>query len=260
MKLTVLTENVAGSKFVAAHGLSYFIEHNGQRILLDTGHNSVFLENATLMGLNLQEAVDTIVLSHGHWDHGNGLQYIKDKTLITHPNSFIKRFRKGSDHNIGLALSKSEIEERFHLITSAAPYYISETIIFLGEIPRLHNFESKKTTFEDEKGREDFVIDDSALAIIDKNELIIITGCSHSGICNIVDYAKKITGIEKVKVVMGGFHLKDDKEQTQMTIAYLKQQKVEHILPSHCTDLSALAAFYNAFQIQQVKTGQEFQF
>jgi 7,8-dihydropterin-6-yl-methyl-4-(beta-D-ribofuranosyl)aminobenzene 5'-phosphate synthase len=59
---------------------------------------------------------------------------------------------------------------------------------------------------------------------------------------------------------MGGFHLKDTGEQTQKTIAYLKHLNVERILPSHCTDLPALSVFYDEFKIQQVKTGQEFQF
>lgn len=260
MKLTVLTENVAGGKFLAEHGLSYLIEHDGKTILFDTGHSSAFLENSAAMGIDIQKIVDVIVLSHGHWDHGDGLQFIKNKTLITHPNSFIRRFRKGSKHNIGLAFSKSEIENKFKLIESVTPYYLTKNIIFLGEIPRENKFESQSTSYTDEQGNDDFVADDSALAIIQNNELIIITGCSHSGICNITDYAIKISGINKVKVIMGGFHLKDEGAQTQMTIAYLKQLKVEHILPAHCTDIPAMAAFYNEFKIQQVKTGQEFQF
>lgn len=260
MKLTVLTENVAGGKFLAEHGLSYLIEHDGKNILFDTGHSNVFLKNSILKGYNIQDSVDVIVLSHGHWDHGDGLQYIGNKTLITHPNSFIKRYRKGDKQNIGLALIKSEIEKRFNLIESAAPYYITKNIIFLGEIPRVNTFESQKTSFIDEQGHDDFVTDDTALAIIQNNELIIITGCSHSGIGNIVAYAMKISRIDKVKVIMGGFHLKEDDPQTQKTIAYLKGLNVGQVLPSHCTELPAMAAFYNAFKIQQVKTGQEFHF
>lgn len=260
MKLSVLTENAAGGKFLAEHGLSYLIEHDGKKILFDTGHSDVFLKNSTLLGYNIQQSIDQIVLSHGHWDHGDGLQYLKNKTLITHPNSFIKRFRKGAKENIGLALSKTEIQKKFHLIESIDPYFITKNIIFLGEIPRLNNFESQKTTFADEQGKDDFVIDDSAIAIVQNNELIIITACSHSGICNIIDYAIRISGIDRVNTIMGGFHLKQNDFQTQKTIEYLKKLKPDHILPSHCTDLPALTAFYEEFQIQQVKTGQVFQF
>jgi len=81
MKLTVLTENTASKNFLTEHGLSYLIEYNGKKILFDTGHSDVFLKNAKQLNINLDE-VETVVLSHGHWDHGNGLKHLKNKTLI----------------------------------------------------------------------------------------------------------------------------------------------------------------------------------
>ncbi|MBA7567618.1 hypothetical protein ES708_09333 [subsurface metagenome] len=258
MKLTVLTENVAGGKFLAEHGLSYRIESDGQSILFDTGHSDVFLKNAEKLRLNIYEEIKTVVLSHGHWDHGDGLQFIENKTLITHPSAFIKRYQKSKHSNIGLALSAKELEQKFNLIASDKPYEISENIIFLGEIPRLNDFEGQTTPFIDENGMPDFVPDDSAVAIIQNNELIVVTGCSHSGICNITEHAKKVTGINRVKAVIGGFHLKHNNRQTESTIQYFKNQKIENIYPSHCTELPALAAFYNKFGVQQVKTGMIF--
>ncbi|MBK5208013.1 MAG: MBL fold metallo-hydrolase [Flavobacteriaceae bacterium] len=109
MKITILTENCAGAGFLAEHGLSYLIEHEGETILFDTGHTDVFIKNAYTLGVDIQKVVDMVVLSHGHWDHGDGLQYIDNKTLIAHPEVFIKRFRKKDNSNIGLKLSKSEI-------------------------------------------------------------------------------------------------------------------------------------------------------
>lgn len=260
MKLTVLTENVAGGRFLAEHGLSYLIEHDGKTILFDTGHSDVFIQNAQQMGIELQNVVDLIVLSHGHWDHGDGLQYIENKTLITHPNAFIKRTRKNGLINIGLTLDKETLEKRFKLITSAMPYKISESIIFLGEIPRSNNFESQSSNFADENGVEDFVPDDSALAIVEDKSLIIVSGCAHSGICNICEYAKPVTGISKISAVIGGFHLKHIDEQTQQTIAYFKNEQIAEIIPSHCTELPALSAFYSEFKIDQLKTGQVLSF
>lgn len=255
MKLTVLTENTAGGSFLAEHGLSYLIEHDGKTILFDTGHSDVFLKNAKQLGLNIDNKVDTVVLSHGHWDHGDGLRYIKDKTLITHPDSFMKRFRKGGKSNIGLALSYDDLNKKFNLITTKEPYYISDSFIFLGEIPRLNNFESQTTTFAVSNGNDDFIPDDSAIALIDKNEIIVVTGCSHSGICNIIEHAKKVTGLTKVKAVIGGFHLKHNNKQTQQTINYIKNNNIENVYPSHCTDLPALSIFYSTFKIEQLKTG-----
>jgi len=254
MKLSVLTDNTAGGYFSAEHGLSYLIEYNDRKVLFDTGHSDIFIRNAELLNINLDE-VEIVVLSHGHWDHGNGLKYLKNKKLICHPNSFIKRYRKNDNINIGLELTHDELQKQFEVIKSRKPYPISDKIIFLGEIPRLNSFEAKTTMFIDEEQNDDFVIDDSAIAIIINDELIVISGCSHSGICNIVEYAKSVTNLEKVKAVFGGFHLKKVDRQTLETINYFKKNNIKHIYPSHCTELPALAAFYNEFKIEQIKTG-----
>jgi len=259
MKVTILTENAAGGSFCAEHGLSYLIEHDGKTILLDTGHSDVFFQNAKRLSIDLNEKVDLIVLSHGHWDHGDGLRFIQNKPLLTHPQSFMKRFRKRDQTNLGLRLSRQEIEARFFLNVSATPVQVSKQIYFLGEIPRNNQFEAQKTAFVDENGNDDFVPDDSALAFIQNGELIIVTGCSHSGICNICEYAKLVTGIDKIKAVIGGFHLKHNNRQTQETINYFMREKVEMLLPSHCTDLPALAAFQTKFENPFVKTGQTYQ-
>ena len=260
MQLTVLTENVAGGHLGAEHGLSYLIEHDGKTILFDTGHSDLFIRNATRMGIDIEKSVDVVVLSHGHWDHGDGLRYISGKTLITHPSSFIKRYRKVDMSYIGLALSKSEIEHRFDLNVSAKPLRISEKIIYLGEIPRNNDFESKETTFTDEAGKPDFIPDDSAMAFILDGEIVVVTGCSHSGICNITEYAREVSGIKKVKAVIGGFHLKRRDDQTLKTVEYFKSLNVRELYPSHCTELPALVAFYDEFGIEQVKTGKKLLF
>jgi len=259
MKLSVLTENTASGYYTAEHGLSYFIEYENKNILFDTGHTEVFLRNAEKLNIDVDSA-ETVVLSHGHWDHGNGLKYLKNKKLICHPNCFIKRYRKNDSFNIGLDLSYAEFDKRFEIITSQGPYYLSENIIFLGEIPRINSFEAQTTTFVDETGNDDFIMDDSALVIIINDELLIVSGCAHSGICNIVEYAKKITGLKKVKAVIGGFHLMKNNYRTKKTIEYFKEQNVSQVFPSHCTKFPALVAFYNEFKTQQVTTGMIFNF
>lgn len=258
MKLSVLTENTASAKFKAEHGLSYLIEHDTQ-ILFDSGHSDIFLQNAKMLDVDINQ-IDTIVLSHGHWDHGNGLKYIKDKKLICHPEIFQKRYRKNGDENIGLDLSFDELKKRFEIITSTESCKVSENIIFLGEIPRLNSFESKTTTFALENNEDDFIIDDSGLVIQLNNEIVIISGCAHSGICNMIEHAKLITGINKIRAVIGGFHLKHNNHQTQETIKYLKTQDIEELYPSHCTELPALSAFQNEFDIKQLKSGMILKF
>jgi len=260
MRLTILTENCAGGKFQAEHGLSYLVEMGDSKILFDTGHSDLFLKNANKLGIDIQSEVSKIVLSHGHWDHGDGLRFLQNKTLITHPNSFIKRFHKGEQENIGLELTKDEIETKFDLITSASAITVEENIIFLGEVPRKNNFEAQTTAFVDENGNKDFVTDDSVLAVVSGTELIVISGCAHAGICNTISHAKEVTGLDKVKAVIGGFHLKFDNRQTEETIQFLKNENIETIIPSHCTALPALAAFYREFQIKHLQTGMVLNF
>jgi 7,8-dihydropterin-6-yl-methyl-4-(beta-D-ribofuranosyl)aminobenzene 5'-phosphate synthase len=255
MKITVLTENFAGGRLLAEHGLSYFIQHDDINLLFDTGHSDVFLKNAEKLHINLYDRIETIVLSHGHWDHGDGLRYLENKTVITHPQAFRKRYRKQDGTYIGLSLSRSEMAERFNLITSEAHYYISDEIIFLGGIPRQNDFETTAGQFITDDGSDDDIPDDSGLAIIHEGELVVISGCAHAGICNTIEYAKKITGIDRVKSVLGGFHLKNMDQVTRKTILYLEENRIRSIYPSHCTELPALAAFHRAFRTTMVKTG-----
>lgn len=258
MKLTVLTDNVAGRNCLAEFGLSYLIEAD-KRILFDTGNSNVYLINADRLGISLNE-VDMVVLSHGHWDHGNGLKYFGNKTLVTHPASFSKRYNKKDNHYVGLDRTQKEILERYNVITSKIPFRISPEITFLGEIPRKNNFEAKQTHFSFSDGTDDFVLDDSALMVNTSGGLVVITGCAHAGICNTVEYACEVAGTNKVLAVMGGFHLKNDHDLTAKTIEYLKNKGVERVYPSHCTALPALAAFTREFKIFQVLTGDYFHF
>jgi 7,8-dihydropterin-6-yl-methyl-4-(beta-D-ribofuranosyl)aminobenzene 5'-phosphate synthase len=201
-----------------------------------------------------------VILSHGHFDHGNGLDYLSGSSFICHPGCFVKRYRKSDHTYIGLKNSKEELSLLFNLITSAEPHKISEMIYFLGEIPRLTDFESQTTSFVFEDGTSDFVKDDSGIVTILPEGLFVITGCGHAGIVNTLEHAKKITGINTLYGIMGGFHLKEINHQTKETIKYIKENNLKYVLPSHCTDLAALSAFYEAFGIGQVKTGDIIEF
>jgi 7,8-dihydropterin-6-yl-methyl-4-(beta-D-ribofuranosyl)aminobenzene 5'-phosphate synthase len=259
MTISVLTENQPGNFTAAEHGLSYLIEHDDRKILFDTGQSDLFLKNARSMDIDMT-GVSAIVLSHGHFDHGDGLQYLAGGDLICHPGCFVKRYRKMDHSYIGLRNSKEELAMKFNLITSSEPYAVNDRIIFLGEIPRITTFESKQTPFVLEDDTPDFVMDDSAMAMLTDTGMFIITGCGHAGIVNTLEHAKKITGETRIFGVMGGFHLKQVNRQTEETIRYLKQHQVKNVLPSHCTDHPALALFHENFGKRQVKTGDIFTF
>ncbi len=183
-----------------------------------------------------------------------------NKTVITHPSSFVKRFRKIDKLPVGLSFSREEAASKFNLIESKISCQISKNLYFLGEIPRENQFESQTTSFELENGEDDFIAEDSALVAIIENKLVVVTGCSHSGICNICEHAKKVTGISEIQTVIGGFHLKLNNHQTIETIKYFKNNNVEKMYPSHCTKIPALAEFNKEFNTKQVKTGMIFKF
>lgn len=258
MKITVLAENVAGHNCLAEFGLSYLVEAD-KKVLFDAGNSDVFMINAQRLNISLNDS-DMVVLSHGHWDHGNGLKFFGDKPLLTHPGSFRKRFSRRDNRYVGLDSSIDELSSRYQVITSKEPYAISPEITFLGEIPRINDFEARSTYFAFADGSDDFVTDDSGLMIRTGKGLVVITGCAHSGVCNMVEYACRLSGTNKVLAVFGGFHLKNDDEITQKTIAYLKEKGVEKVYPSHCTAFPALAAFNREFKIYQVLTGDYFYF
>jgi len=259
MKISVLTDNNPGSHTPAEHGLSYLIEYEGKRLLFDTGQSDMFITNARSMNISLAE-IDLIILSHGHFDHGNGLEYLNGGRLVCHPGCFVKRYRKKDFSYIGLSRSREELAAKFDLVTSEVPYKIGEQIFFLGAIPRISDFESKTTPFVFEDGTPDYVDDDSGIAFLTDNGLFVITGCGHAGVVNTLEHAKRVTGIESIFGIMGGFHLKEIDRQTTETINYLKKNNVKHVFPSHCTDLPALSAFYESFGNRPLKTGESCNF
>ncbi len=124
MNLTVLSEVKAMDGFESEHGLSFLIEVDQKKILFDTGASNLFIRSAARLGIDLEE-VDRIVLSHGHWDHGNGLEYMGGLPLICHPDCFVKRYRKTGRDYLGLSLSQKEAGERFDLETFRRPIRLS---------------------------------------------------------------------------------------------------------------------------------------
>jgi 7,8-dihydropterin-6-yl-methyl-4-(beta-D-ribofuranosyl)aminobenzene 5'-phosphate synthase len=248
MKISVLAENSAGrshcDKCLAEWGLSLYIEVNGVRILFDSGHKGTFAHNANQLGVDVNQA-DFIVLSHHHWDHVGGLRFHKfnsKKKLVTHP---------GVPEKV-LAEQSLDLAADFELTTSAQPVEFSPGIYYLGEIPRQTNFE--KGAYHD-----DPMPDDTAIAIKTDKGVIVVTGCSHAGVCNIVEYAKKITG-QNLYGVMGGFHLfEDDPAAIAGAIDYFKQEKPAFLFPMHCVDHVAMAAFYDNFKVKKYGAGDVFE-
>ena len=263
MKLTILVDN---NTFIDQyyHGepaAGFYIETEGKKVLFDTGYSDILISNAEKMNIDL-DAVTHIVLSHGHDDHTRGLKFLKDtmdlsdKKLIAHPECFLPKYN--GDLYIGSPFSKEEIEQFISYIPCESVYEVTDKLLFLGEIPRTNSFENQNPIgcyVQDDQMKGDYLIDDTAMVYKSEQGLFVITGCSHSGICNIIEYAKKVCQEDKVYGVLGGFHLFEDNEQLRKTIGYLKENKIEKFYPCHCVSLLARAKMMQSLPVVETGVG-----
>jgi 7,8-dihydropterin-6-yl-methyl-4-(beta-D-ribofuranosyl)aminobenzene 5'-phosphate synthase len=266
MKLTVLVDNhtTIDHYHYGEPGLCYYIEDGGQHILFDMGYSHIFLLNADSLGIDLG-LTNTIVLSHGHNDHTGGLRYFLNgypnvhSRLVTHPDALTPKIFEGK--NIGMYQRPEYLVKRCDLILSREPVAITERLIYLGEIPQRVDFEPRAAIGTRGKGGpEDTIPDDSALVYRGDAGLTVITGCSHSGICNIIEQAKAVTGESRVAGVIGGFHLFKLGERSQRTIAYFEEQGITGLYPCHCTSFRVRCAINAVIPLtREIGVGMRFE-
>lgn len=264
MKLKVLVDNntYIDQYYLGEPAVSYYIEDEDTKILFDTGYSDIFISNSKKMGINLNN-IDKIIISHGHDDHTKGLKYYFDKKrkveLISHPSCFDYK-EDSTGLYIGSPLKREELEERCSLNLTDEPLKISKNIYYLGEIPTTCDFEKRysigKTIINDNK-ENDYVKDDSAIAYKCNKGIFVITGCSHSGICNIIEYAKKVCDDSRIIGVIGGFHLFTKDERLYSTIEYLKENNIKLLYPCHCVSLQAKIEMGKELEINEVGVGLE---
>ena len=230
------------------------MEAEGKRFLLDTGYFGIFAKNAEALGLDWRN-VDGVILSHCHDDHTKGLSaFFTEGTkprLVAHP----ALFRRIVSH--GLVIScpypRAKLERYFDLCLTDEPLALTENLFYLGAIPRI--FPDQQDTTPREGDGPGFTPDDTALAYRGREGVYVITGWSHSGITNIIEQAKRVTGQSKVMGVIGGFHLRQLDDRSKGAIAYLKQEDIPHLYPCHCTALSVKVAMGNEMHIEEVGAG-----
>lgn len=266
MQLTVLVENntLIDQYYHGEPGLSFYLQHNGQHILFDTGYSDILLSNADKMQIDLSQ-IDALVLSHGHNDHTRGLEALlprldrnRKPRLIAHPQA-LERKTFDDGENCGITLPPEVLAQHFTLSLSRQPQWLADDLVFLGEIPRGNDFESREAIGHHELDgakQPDFVTDDSALVYRTADGLVLITGCSHAGICNMIEQAKQVCGDERIVDIIGGFHLQSPKPAVlDATMDYLRQQTIQHAHACHCTDLPSKIRLAQALDIREVGVG-----
>jgi len=250
---------------IAEHGFSALVRTtlNGQvrTMIFDFGFSEdVVVRNAEALSLDLSQ-VQEAALSHGHIDHFGGLGAVAERIgnkgtkLVLHPAAYKKGRYIEPLPGVKVVLPGLEPSEAqtggFSVVTTAAPHaMLDHTVLFLGEIPKKTEFEAgmPNAFFENQTGEStrDLIEDDTALVVhLSGKGLVVLSGCAHAGIINTVRYAQKVTGIDKVHVVMGGFHLSGPASEKAIapTIRAMKEIAPDHVVPTHCTGRRATMSF-----------------
>ena len=267
---------------LAEHGFSALItvkkagrEH---RVLLDAGITPNGLtENMRRLGVSAKD-IEAIVLSHGHFDHTagmDGLVHALGKTnlpVIIHPEFWSRRriVIPGREPIELPSTSKSALRGAgFEVVEEQQPSFLLDgSLMITGEVDRTTDFERgfplHQALRDGEWQPDPLILDDQAavLHVRDKG-LVVLTGCGHAGVVNIVRYARALTGVEAVYAVIGGFHLSGPLFEpiVPATCAALTEMAPQVLVPAHCTGFAAqqalAAALPGAFIQNSVGTRYE---
>ncbi|WP_438481796.1 MBL fold metallo-hydrolase [Oleiharenicola lentus] len=267
VKVTVLSTMLADGPSLGEWGFAALVEVDGHRILFDTGaHTDVVLKNAAALKIDLS-TVPEVILSHSHWDHIGGLvtlrESVKEKnssalaTVHGAEGLFYKRLDVGP-----LALTNPLLVLKPDYEATGGTFKIHPGAVQLypgvwltGPIPRKfpeRNW-SGDGTLQSPKGVvEDTVPEDAALIIDTAEGLVVITGCGHAGVVNILDYARTLVRPAKVHALIGGLHLFNAKpEALAWTADKLREFGVENLIGAHCTGIETVYQLRDALKLDR---------
>lgn len=249
MRITVLVENTGPSELKIEHGLSLYIEFNDKKYLLDAGPSDSFFKNAHALSIDL-DRVNKAVLSHGHYDHGDGfmvfLNQYKDKVVYGAKNIFDDYYSGsgGSVHYIGLSSKLKQMKNRFNTILKDTK--IDEKIyLILDDVSNTKEIGVQKKLYKkvDDVLQPDNFDHELSLVFDTPKGLVICNSCSHAGLESIVDNIKKRLN-KPVYAYVGGLHMKSTKnhietlsfteEQIQNLCIFIKKN-IQYVLTGHCT-------------------------
>ncbi len=263
MRVTVVVDNMvpisAKSPFLGEHGLSLLIDTRTKKILLDSGQSEAVVHNLSLLGVHSRD-LDAIAISHGHYDHTGGLVHVlqhrrRPIPIYAHSRIFDKRYSVagGGRSYIGLPFAREAADLLgAEWILADEPLEIAPGLWFSGGMPRVTGFEQgdARLVIPDTQGCDcqDIIPDDTALYYAGKNGLVVIGGCTHSGLVNTVKRGLELTGAKRLAGWIGGTHLGPvSKEQQDMTMSMLQENQPDFIAANHCTGFDMMAELRASF-------------
>jgi 7,8-dihydropterin-6-yl-methyl-4-(beta-D-ribofuranosyl)aminobenzene 5'-phosphate synthase len=272
-----------GDALRAEHGFSCLVDitkgDRTTRILFDAGLSpDGMVENMRRLELSPRD-IDIVVLSHGHWDHTTGMDGLvrelgrPNMPVLIHPDFWSRRriALPGRDPIELPSTSRSALTgSGFEIVEQREPSFLLDgSLLVTGEVDRTTEFERGMPTHQAHRDGgwqpDPLILDDQALvARVRGRGLVLLTGCGHSGIVNILRYVRRLTGEDRIHAVVGGFHLSGPAYEPIIapTVDALAGFAPDHLVPCHCTGwraIHALAArFPDAFIQNSVGTRFEF--
>ena len=249
LKITILSTMVADVKGMGEWGFSALVEADSIRILFDVGGRpNTVSDNAAELKLNL-EGIRQVVLSHNHSDHTKGLVSIRQQF----PDGFTASvvyiglgFFVRTAGNVGMlkADSAAYVTSGGRFVVINRPQPIDPGIYLTGPVPRVYpekNYAPSDKLVMPGGLVEDNVPEDMSMVIRTRRGLVVLTGCGHAGIVNILEYVGNQFPGEKILAVLGGIHLLDAKaEQLDWTANKLREAGIQYVLGAHCTGLNSI--------------------
>ena len=263
LKITTLIENMpdAEEQLIYEHGFSVFLEVDGLRLLFDTGQSGRFVENAKALGVDLSET-DLVILSHGHYDHTGGVPALLDKLEKKTPfyvgkEFFLPKYKlledgswkyNGNPFEKALICGENSPVELNFVDNNAT--WLTNRLVLLKNFSRVTAYEEVNSKFfiKTETGYEpDLFMDEISLGICTEEGLVLVVGCSHAGIINIVEHVKRELGLP-ITAVIGGTHLVEAGEQRLIqTVQAIKRHGIQTIAVSHCTGEAGMSILKEEF-------------
>ena len=251
LKITTLIENMPDKeeKLAFEHGFSVLIETEDTKFLFDTGQTGAFVKNAKDLGINLAD-IDMVILSHGHYDHTGGvpalLEVLKKRIPFYIGKEFFlpkyKLLEDGSYKYNGNPFERELLGQKENLVklhfVEDGVTWLTENIVLLKGFDSVTEYEEINPKFfvktEDSYVQDSFP-DEIVLGVLTEEGLVLIVGCSHVGIVNILEHVKNALDIP-VAAVLGGTHLVEaGEERLAKTAEALRKHGVKTVAVSHCT-------------------------